>query len=511
MSEQLPNPSGSTLPLWYDRLEPPDHRKSLPSLTTGVCVVGAGIAGLTTAYLLAREGVSVTVLDEKPVGGGETGRTSAHLASVIDDRFSNLIRLHELDDTKLHYQSHAEAINQIESICRTEGIDCDFQRLDGFLFAHDDEAVGFLGDEFAAARRIGVPGAELMQRAAQAGEPPRPCIRFPHQARFEPLAYLFGLAKAIERLGGYIRTGQRVIELSGDGPVTAKLDNGQVLTADAGVAATNVPTPINNWAGIYTKTAPYRTYMLGFEIPADAVPDALLWDTADPYHYARLVLRENRTILLVGGEDHRVGATLRDDPFRALGAWARTWFPVAGSCVSRWSGQVSEPVDGVAFIGRAPTSGHKGCYVITGDSGMGLTHGTLGAMLVTDLIQGRSNPWTDIYSPARISLRSAGDFVKENVAAVATMKDHLTPGDVESVDDIAPGSGAVIRKGARKLAVYRDRDGATHTCSAICPHLKCVVRWNATESSWDCPCHGSRFDAKGKLIIGPAIDDLPRE
>jgi Rieske Fe-S protein len=176
--------------------------------------------------------------------------------------------------------------------------------------------------------------------------------------------------------------------------------------------------------------------------------------------------------------------------------------------VARWSGQVAEPDDGFAFIGRVPTRGHAGCYVITGDSGMGLTHATLGAMLVTDLAMGRENPWAKAYDPARGAWRAAGEFVKENVNAAAQLADYVKPGEVSSVEEIAPGCGAVMRDGASRLAVYRDEAGTVHSLSAVCPHLKCSVRWNGTEKSWDCPCHGSRFDAKGKLIMGPSIDDL---
>lgn len=505
------NASGFTSPIWYEGVTLPTRSGPSGDRRADVCIVGAGITGLTAAYLMARQGKSVVVLDEKQVAGGETGRTSAHLASALDDRFAAMSSRHGVEATRLMYQSHAAAIDQIERIVVEESIECGFARLDGFLFGVEGGRDGQLEEELEAARRAGVEGVELCQ-SPPSGVLARACIRFPGQARFHPVRYMRGLAEAVERLGGAILCGSRVMELSGDGPVTARLNSGQSVTADVGIAATNIPTPINNWVGIYTKQASYRTYVIGMEVERGAVGDALYWDMADPYHYVRLERASGLDILLVGGEDHKtgqIGARDGDARFRALEEWARAWFPGARRVVSRWSGQVAEPDDGAAFIGRVPTRGHKACYVITGDSGMGLTHGTLGAMLVRDLVLGRSNPWERVYDPARGAWSAAGEFVKENVNAAAQLKDYLKPGEVGSVREIAPGCGAVVRDGLSRLAVYRDPQGTVHTRSAVCPHLKCVVRWNDTEKSWDCPCHGSRFEATGKLIMGPAVDDLP--
>jgi glycine/D-amino acid oxidase-like deaminating enzyme/nitrite reductase/ring-hydroxylating ferredoxin subunit len=502
--------SGCTEPVWGggDGYKPAGF-EGPP--TTGVCVVGAGIAGLTTAYLLAEGGTPVVVIDEKPIGGGETGRTSAHLARALDDGFSNLERMHGAEATATHYRSHAAAIDLIERIVTDEQIDCDFARVDGFLFPGDGASADRLDEELAAARRAGVTGVDRTDRAWATGGDSLPCLRFPRQARFHPLRYINGLAQAVERRGVRFLLGARVRELSGDGPVRAVLGDGLELSADAGVAATNVPAPIENWMGVYTKVASYRSYVIGMEVSGGTVPDALLWDMEDPYHYVRLHRTGGRDMLLVGGEDHKTGQAPEGGErvaFERLESWARSRYPGAGPVVSRWSGQVCEPTDGVAFIGRAPTDNHRACFVITGDSGMGLTHGTLGAVLVSDLILGRANPWEELYSPARRPYKAAGEFLRENLNAAATLRDYVTPGESGSIEEIRAGCGAVVREGLKKLAVYRDPDGTVHKRSAVCPHLKCIVRWNGVESSWDCPCHGSRFDAHGRLIIGPAVDDL---
>lgn len=510
MSEQASGDGANapTRPLWYEDAPSPSYTSG-PVERAGVCVVGAGIAGLTTAYLLANEGREVVVVDERPVGQGQTGRTSAHLSSVLDDRFAHLESVHGLETTRIHYESHATAIDRIERIAREEGIDCDFARIDGMLFPGSvDESE--LEKEFEAAQRVGVQGVEHARAAPSRGGVERACLRFPNQARFHPLRYLSGLTEALARKGVRFRIGERVEKLSGDGPVEARLVDGSVIAADHAVAATNVPAPIN-WTGVYTKMAPYRTYIVAVEMPHGAFHDALWWDMEDPYHYVRLHRTGGREVLIVGGADHKTGQSPEggeSSAFRRLESWARATFPESGAVVARWSGQVSEPADGIAFIGRAPTRGDGACYLITGDSGMGLTHGTLGAMLVTDLILGRDNPWAEVYDPSRKPLRSPGEFLTENLNAASMFKDYLTPGEVDSADEVRPGTGAIVRDGAKKLAVYRSPDGVLHTRSAVCPHMKCVVRWNEVESSWDCPCHGSRFDCQGRVLIGPAVHDL---
>jgi Rieske Fe-S protein len=216
-------------------------------------------------------------------------------------------------------------------------------------------------------------------------------------------------------------------------------------------------------------------------------------------------------VLVVGGEDHKVGQSPEHgDPFARLEQWARATFGPLGAVVSQWSGQVQEPTDGLAFIGRAPTKGDD-VYVITGDSGMGLTHGTLGARLVADLVLGRANEWAELYDPNRKPLHSLVTFAQENLNTAVQFGQALMPGDTDDVSTIAPGGGAVVRKGLAKLAVFRDEHGQLHTCSAVCPHLKAIVQWNPIERSWDCPAHGSRFTATGELLVGPATDDLKPE
>jgi len=254
---------------------------------------------------------------------------------------------------------------------------------------------------------------------------------------------------------------------------------------------------------VHFKQSAYRTYLIG--IRCTGVADALYWDTLDPYHYARLV----EDVLIIGGEDHRTGQRPDDHAaFTALERWARGAFGELGEVVSRWSGQVQEPTDGLAFIGRVEAAGH-GILAITGDSGMGLTHATLGAALVTDLIVGHPNPWSELYDPQRKPTHTLGEFAMENMNTAAQWLELVTPGETSDVATIGPGSGAIVRSGLTKLAVYRDDEGVLHSCSAVCPHLGAIVQWNPVERTWDCPAHGSRFAAQGALLIGPSNAELP--
>ena len=505
--------SDSSTSVWMATSEEAPQRVLTGDVDADVCIVGAGIAGMTTAYLLTREGKSVVVLDDGPIGGGETGRTTAHLTNALDDRYFEIERLHGADGARLTAESHTAAISRIEEIVNAEKIECDFERVDGYLFAPPGEPLEELDRELDAAHRAGLSDVTLVERAPidfNTG----PCLKFPRQGQFHPLKYLYGLARAIERDGGLIFTLSRAEKIEGGPDAHVATKDGHTVTARDIVVATN--TPVNDLVSIHTKQAAYRTYVIGIQIPMGSFTKALYWDTARPYHYLRLnkIFSADKDrafeILIVGGEDHKTGqAEATTDRYERLEQWTRERFPRAGEVEFRWSGQVMETVDGLAFIGRNPND-HSNVYIITGDSGMGMTHCTIGGMILTDLIMGRENAWADLYDPSRKRVSAASRFLRENLNVIAQYADKLTAGEINSRDEVARGSGSVIRRGLTKVAVYRDEQGNLHENSAICPHLGCVVSWNSSEKSWDCPCHGSRFDPYGRVINGPAISGLAR-
>ncbi|HEY0970463.1 MAG TPA: FAD-dependent oxidoreductase [Gemmatimonadales bacterium] len=504
-----PISSGHTTSLWAATAQIPDFPPLAADADVDVCVIGAGIAGLTTAYMLGRAGKRVLVLDDGPVGGGESGRTTAHLSNALDDRFVVLERVHGPEGARIAAESHMAAINRIEAIVREEEIDCDFTRLHGYLVLAPGDELPMLEEEAEAAERAGVADVELVTRAPLEAWDTGPALRFPRQGQFHILKYLAGLVRAIERDGGRIHCGSHVdqIDAGGDRTVATTTDR-RTVHADALVVATN--SPVNDWVALHTKQAPYRTYVVGLRVPRGSVPTALFWDTGDPYHYVRIQPEGEHDVLVVGGEDHKTGqATDTDERFVRLERWARERFPMAGEVAYRWSGQVMEPVDYMAFIGPDP-AGQPNVYVASGDSGQGMTHGTIAGILLTDLIMGRESPWAKLYDPSRVSLKAdtAREFLRENLNVAAQYADHLTPGELPSADGIAPGSGAVLRRGRHKVAAYRAEDGTLHERSAVCTHLWCIVQWNDTERSWDCPCHGSRFDPYGRVLNGPAVEEL---
>jgi glycine/D-amino acid oxidase-like deaminating enzyme/nitrite reductase/ring-hydroxylating ferredoxin subunit len=493
-----------------DTVDMPSSPPLAGDITTDVCVVGAGISGLSTAYELARAGRRVVVLDDGPTGGGETGRTTAHLVSALDDRYYNLEALHGEERARLAADSHAAAVSRIEEIVRSEGIDCDFTRLDGYLFVPEGDDLSQLERELAACRRAGLRDVELVDRAPIDSFDTGPALRFPHQGQFHALKYLRGLATAATRMGVQIYNSTHAVGFAGGRPAQVSTDGGTV-TCETIIVATN--TPVNDRVAIHTKQAPYRTYVVGARIPRGAFPLILLWDTPDPYHYVRLqrdAAGESDDVLIVGGEDHKTGqADDQEERFARLEAWTRARFPQVGAVAYRWSGQVMEPVDGLGFIGRNPLD-EPNVFIATGDSGNGMTHGTIAGMLIGDLVAGRENPWASLYDPSRVTLGAVAEFGRENVNVAAQYADYVTPGEVDDVDAIPPGQGAVVRRGTAKRAVYRSPDGALVEHSAVCTHMGCIVRWNSLEQTWDCPCHGSRFATDGHVVNGPAVQPLSR-
>ncbi len=513
-SEPKPG-SAANESVWAATAKMPACSSLKENTTADVCIVGAGIAGLTTAYLLTQAGKSVVTLDDGPLAGGATQVTTAHLSNALDDRYFVIERLHGEEGARLAAESHTLAIDRVDAIVKREKIDCDFERLDGYLFLPPGENVEFLDRELAAAHRAGLNDVKKLQRAPLQSFDTGPCLRFPNQGQFHPLKYLAGIAKAIERDGGRLFTETHADQIAGGAPAQVKAGN-HVITAGAVVVATNAP--INDLVVIQTKQAPYITYGIGARVPRDSVAKALYWDTLDPYHYIRLhhlndggtIINEPHSgdLLIVGGEDHKTGqATDAQERHARLEAWARERFPMMGQVEFTWAGQVMETIDGLAFIGRNPLD-KDNVFVVTGDSGMGMTHGTIAGILLTDLILGRENTWAKLYDPSRKTLRAAGEYAQRALNMAVQYTDWITGGDVSSADEIAPNSGAVLRRGLTKVALYRDEKRALHAYSAVCPHLGCIIDWNATEKTWDCACHGSRFEKRGDVINGPANKGL---
>jgi glycine/D-amino acid oxidase-like deaminating enzyme len=398
---------------WFANAGSLRFQKLNRDISTDIVIVGGGIAGMTTAYLLARAGKSIALVDDGNLGSGETGRTTAHITHALDDRYYHIEKVHGKKGARAAAASHTAAIDLVELIVREEGIECDFGRIDGYLFLDSTDRIKSLNDELEATHRAGIAGTELVDRAPLNSFDTGPCIRFPDQGQFQPLKYLAGLAQATMRKGGQIYTETHAQDIMSTG---IKTTGGHRVGAKKVVVATNAPI-IDKISKIYDKQIAYRTYAIGARIKKGSVPKALYWDTGNhksknsvpPYHYVRVQEMEDKDydLLVVGGEDHETGnANDMDRRYSTLESWAKKRFPIE-ELEYRWSGQVLEPKDSLAFIGRNPRDERRNIFIATGDSGNGITHGTIAGIILTDLILGKRNEWAKLYDPARMA-RSGG-------------------------------------------------------------------------------------------------------
>jgi len=507
--------AADTTPYWRLAELPAEFSPLDRDIDVDAVVVGAGVTGATTAYLLAQSGLRVAVLDRRGWSGVDTAHTTAHLTYVTDKRLGELVEALGEDHARACWDAGRAALMQIDEIVRLEKIDCDFSWVPGFLHesALEDSADGTLAslrDEAELASKLGFD-ARFVDRVPLLG---RAGVRYGQQARLHPLRYVRALLDKVVGAGGGVYEHSEVSAIDGERPrVTA---NGHTVTCRDVVIATH--TPITGQTGIMsalllqTKLSLYTSYVVAARVPKGTVSDALFWDTADPYHYLRLQPGAASDVVIFGGEDHKTGQ--EDDSaacYARLEGSLRRLLPGA-EITHRWSGQVITPADGLPFIGM--TTDHQ--FASTGYNGNGFTFGTLAAMMARDAVTGRRNPWSDLFHINRTGVRGgAWDYLRENADyPYYLVRDRLAGADGGALEDLPRGSGMILDLGGRRVAAFRDEHGTVTLRSATCTHLGCLVRWNQAERTWDCPCHGSRFSATGEVLSGPAeapLPDVPHE
>lgn len=490
--------------LWSAAREAPAFPPLLQDISVDVAIVGGGITGLTCAMLLADAGKSVALLEARTLGSGVSNRSTVHMTEILDTRYHAIESKFGREAARLVAESSRAAIEQAATLAAILDVDCGFVRRPGWLYTENAKDAAEIEREHEAARRAGL-AAELV------GEAPLPfptkrALRVPEQAQLHIGRYLDGLARAAASKGALVYESSRVVAVEDGDPCLVHTELGSIVRARAVFCATHTPM---NRLFLVTKIAAYRSYVVAY--PHVSIPDGLFWDTDDPYHYLSAFTVDGVPYLVVGGEDHKTG-TVADtsERFDRLSTWTRRRFDVPAEPKYRWSAQVEEPVDGLPFIGKNSLS--ENVFVATGFSGNGTTFGTLAAMIVRDLVTNRPNRFAELFTATRVKpLASLPAFATENVDfPIHLVTDRVARPDAKSIDDVAPGEGKIVRVRGERLAVYRDARGNLHAVTAVCTHLGCIVKFNAAERTWDCPCHGSRFDPDGAVLDGPATRALAR-
>lgn len=486
--------------LWEDFHLPQFHSLNR-NHKTEVCVIGGGMSGVSVAYQLAKRGHSVTLVEAFRIGSGQTGRTTAHLSTQLETPFFQLLKKHDKQIVREFLDAHRTAVNEIEHLVEAEGIRCDFKRLSGYYFLGKNESKEFLTKEQNAASLCGIDLAYVSETPFLSEK--IPSLVFKNQGQFHPLRYLWGLANSLKDMGVPVFEGTHIEKIFNRNSTTTilKTDSGYSIEAQFVVVATH--TPVNNRFSIHNKQLAYRTYAMSFDVEEDIQDQALLWDTEEPYHYVRFSGKK----IIVGGEDHRVGHAPSYYPFLNLEKWARENFHFIKDVREKWSGQVFEPIDQVAFIGKSPGV-EQNIFIVAGESGIGMTTSTIASMLIPDLIENKFHPWAYLFDPERKLSSGIVDIVKENVELAYQYKDWLTGPDVKSEEEIPKDKGCLLREGLTKVCIYHDQFDHFEKKTAVCSHLGGIVHWNDIEKTWDCPVHGSRFSTHGKVLEGPALSNL---
>lgn len=493
-------------PYWVKQARRTPYPMLAGKLAVDVVVVGAGITGLTTAMLLREAGKRVAVVDMNVVGGGTTGHSTGHLDNHYDETLRSVLSKFGQNKGSQILRAKRSAIDLIEQWDTKYRLESRFKRIPGYLYTEHQSDIKSLEEEFEAARKFGLE-AEFVD-AVSLPFPVKRAVRFPNQGRFSPLKYVQSLARAFVDAGGQVFENTRAEEIEKENGNGIVHTNHGDIVAEAVVLAGHAP--LLGTFSLQIRNYPYQSYVLGVRVK-DEITDALYWDTMEPYHYSRRATSDDPKLLIIGGADHHTGTKSNTHrAFKELERYVRQRYQVE-SIEYRWSHEYFEPADSVPYIGVVP--GYGNIYVGTGYAGDGLTFGTVAGMVMRDLILGRETELAKILSPSRIKPIASAPRITSGVVHMAQhfVGDRIGSGDVESVDKITRGHGGIVVVNGERLAVYRDEQDGLHVLSPVCRHMGCIVHWNQAERTWDCPCHGGRYDAYGRVIMGPPMSSLPHK
>jgi len=495
--------SGKAVSLWVDTAPETSYPQLQDAIEVDVAVIGGGIAGLTAALLLKRGGGRVAVIEAGRVGTGVTGHTTGKVSSLHRLVYRELRRSFGEQGARAYGDANQAAIEWIAMLVDTEGIECDFRRVANYTYAESDAALEQVKEEAAIARELGLP--TTYTDSTPLPFPVQGAVRFDDQAQLHATKYLVGLAQAVAGDGSQVFEQSRVINVADGAPCRVATDEGSV-TAGATIVATNFP--ILDRGLFFARCHPHRSYLIAVTLDGEP-PEGTFISADEPLRSIMPYRTGDRDLLLVGGEGHRASETVDiAERYARLEAWAKERFAVA-SLEYRWSTQDAIPIDGVPYVGRmSPFSRHV--YVATGFRKWGLSNGTVAAMILADRILGKPNPWASVFDSNRVKPLAGGRrFLTENLRTGVRLVHDRLASRKSTLPELDPGEGRVLELDGEKVAAHRDEKGEVHAVSAVCTHLGCLVEWNGAEETWDCPCHGSRFDHAGTVIQGPATKDLP--
>jgi glycine/D-amino acid oxidase-like deaminating enzyme/nitrite reductase/ring-hydroxylating ferredoxin subunit len=492
---------------WLATTPATDYPAVSEGIEVDVAVVGAGITGITAAVLLKREGKTVALIDSKRIVRGASGYTTAKVTSGHGATYTKIRTAFGTDGARIHAEANEAALEWIGKLVEANGIRCDFERRTNYVYAETEDEVAQLRQEAEVQRQAGL--ATRLVDETPLPFPVGAALRLENQAQFHPRRYLLALAATIPGDGSHVFEQSRVDDVKHGEPCRVVVGRRVVRAADV-ILATQLP--ILDSGLFFTRMYPHRSYAVAAALGTAADPDGMYINAGAPSRSIRTIAGGDRILLQVGGNGHKTGEE-GNTPARydQLEAFLREHWPGAGEVEYRWSTQDYMPHDHVPYVGRLARRARH-LYVATGYSKWGMTNGTVAAMILTDAIVGRRNPWARLYDSKRATPRSAlGSFLRANAAAsLQFLTGHLPRADRTRVEELGPEEGALVRVRGRKTAVYRDADRRLHALSPICRHLYCTVDWNPAERTWDCPCHGSRYDGEGRAIQAPTTKDLKR-
>jgi glycine/D-amino acid oxidase-like deaminating enzyme/nitrite reductase/ring-hydroxylating ferredoxin subunit len=471
-------------------------------LRVDAAVVGGGITGLTTALLLLRQGLSVAIVEGDRIASSTTGYTTAKLSSLHGLSYATIADKHGEEAARLYGEANQVAIEAVVAFARDNNIACNLTRMPAFTYAESEEMADAVRGEAAIAGRLGLPASLVTDTGLPF--PVLAAVRFENQAMFHPRRYCLGLAEVFAKQGGRLFERTSVHSIEPGDPHTLATAGGSVKATHV-VQATQLP--LYDPFGFFTANVASQSY--GMAVRSDKAPPGMYLSAETPARSIRPFVDGDNRYLIIGGEGHRVAREAdTTERYRALDAWARQTFGTPEPAFS-WSAHDYLPSDGLPYIGRL-TPEVDGLWMATGFKKWGLTNGTVAALILSDLIAGRANPWGSTFDSMRLKPKSSANKLLQRQADLAARSagPPVTGTLPAEIGEVTAGSGKVFKSGTEKVAVYRDGEGAMHTFSAVCTHMGCEVAFNRAERTWDCPCHGSRFNMDGTVIHGPAVNDL---